>query len=271
MNSGILFKKTLIPFLLISFIILFSSGCITGNPVNKGSTGTAKDRGPDNRLLTETLTAMKQTKSYGYKGSGTVQYIGIDDQGVFTLQGACAGPRQSYLQLKMKLGSTGYQTETLYRDSTLYQISQQSWKIVPFSPDTLIQPSYKPVDLLLDQLSAVYSRPVVETTEELDGRKAIVMRLKSDSGKLQKYLQQQFDTTGRLEPERLTGLMNFLKSCTVSQQYTLYIDPQTKRVLKLLFRQNVKINQSDNIKESHLAIDYAISGFGTRVKLPSIN
>ncbi len=264
MKKPTVFAKTINQVLFLLILFMFVSGCgAQGSPAKQRSGSAAK-------LLSESLGVMKNTKSYSYKGSGTIQYIGINDKGAFSLAGDYQSPRNSHMTMELKLGSANYHSEILYRNQKFYQLVNDSWKMIPFSSDTLMQPGYKPANVILDQAAQLYINPVFGPDEEISGKKLAVVKVNASPKKLKLYLQKQFDRAANLEPERRRGLLNFLRTCTVTQVYTLYIDPETKQIVKILFRQNVKINLSNHITETNLSIDYTLSDFGAKFTMPSI-
>ena len=245
-------------------LLLLLSGCRSKTPPAKRPVGSPVT------LTNESLQVMKNVNSYRFTGSGAIHYIGVNHRGTFRLAGEYLSPQRSHLKMEMKLGNANYYSEVLYRAPNFYQFVHESWKMVTYSPDTLMQPGYQPVNTIIDQIAQVSTNPVFGEEVVLGGSKVTVVKLSSNPTKLKSYLQKQFNKAAAIEPERRQGLTTFLRTCNVSQGYTLYIDPATKRIVKLLFLQTVKINLSNKTMENQMSIEYSLSDFGTGVKLPTI-
>ncbi len=250
--------------ILLSFLLLIISGCGGGH-----KSGGRKPVRAD-QLLAESLQTMKNARSYRFTGSGSIQYLDVNDRGTFSITGEYKYPNRSRLKIKLKLGSANYHSETFYRNTLFYQSVNESWKLKPYDPDTLIQPGYKPVSLLLEQIPQGSGSPVYSRDETVDGTVYRVVKISSNPIKLKAYLQKQFNKAIALEPERRQGLQNFLKNCAVSQDYTLYIDPNTKHIVKILFNSSVKVNLPGSKMESRLAAEYSVTGFGSSVTMPAV-
>jgi len=250
--------------LVLLGMIIFFPGCESKSLPNQFHSGSAA------QLMANSLNVMEKTGSYRFKGTGSVQYIGIGSQGAFTVTGAYKSPGYSHMKMKMKLGGANYHSETFYKNDTIYQLSNEYWKKVPFDPNTLIQPGYKPVKIILAQLPEVSLNPVSMQDGILNGKIVKVIRAPSNTRKFKIYLQKHLDRTISREPERRQELANFSKNCSVLQNYTLYVDPETKRILKILFRQNVRVTLSNKKTETHMDAEYTIYDFENDVDLPSV-
>ncbi len=252
-------------FIILLWLVLFLiSGCTTRQELPVKQDNVSADW-----LLSDSLAAMKSAGSYRFSGTGSVQYMGIGEQGTFNLSGASRPPGLACLKMQMKLGGANFYSETAFRNQTAYQLINESWKRIVPDPNTLVQPGYKPVSTILEQLPQVAGAPFLERDAEVNGKKLKVINVPANAKKLKSLLEKQFTRASALEPERRPELLNFLKNSTVSQSCTLTIDPETKRILKVLFRQKVKINSSGSKPETSLSIDYTIFDFGARIAMPS--
>ncbi len=254
----------LVKILTLIVFILSVPGCGNKSSPDQNKTVSAT------QLVADSLNVMKNADSYRFHGVGKVQYIGIGGYGEFTATGAYKSPGYSHMKMKMKLGKANYHSETFYKKDAIYLLSNEYWRKVPFDPNTLIQPGYKPVHALLAQVPEISLNAVFLKDDVINGKKVKVVRILSNSKKFKLFLQKQLHKTISREPDRRQELTNFLKNCSVLQNYTLYIDPETKYIVRILFRQNVRISLANKKTETHMDADYTIYDFGSGVDLPSL-
>lgn len=254
-------------FLIGLLIILYAA-------VNPGCTAKINqandNRDPAGSLLAKSLDYMKKTGSYHYKGTGFIEYPSLNERGTFAITGEYKNPASSHIILDMTLGNAGYHTETLYRSQMFYSLLQDSWTTTPFDPNILLQPAYKPVNLILYQLEQVSINPVLEEDVRVNGRVLRVIHARSNLKKLKSLMQNEFDKSITLEPERRQGMTNFLKNLTVEHDYILYVEPDSGTIERLQFNQIVRLSLPNAPTESQLSINYTLSDFGADVKMPSV-
>lgn len=261
MKPVLFFQKVGRPLAVLLIIPLLIVGCTDNN--------SAKLAGPADKYLAGSLKLMKST-AYRFTGAGKVQYMGVQGQGNFTLSGAYKPPDQSSIKMQMKLGGANFYSEALFRNKVGYQLLNETWKKVVLDPNTLVQPGYKPVEVILAQIPQISSTPIWGQDEEVDGKKLKVIKVLANSKKLKSFLQKEFNKAIALEPERSQELKNFLKNSYISQFYTLYIDPDNNRIVKVTFSQRINLTIAENKMETQLVIDYVISDFGANVTMPAL-
>lgn len=257
-------RPLLLSLLVPVIFLLVLGGCAAPRRLADVRRGSAAD------ILSESLKVHQNTKSYRFTADGSIRYLDMADRGNFSLTGQYLAPGRSHMTMELMLGNATYYSEILYTQQTMYQILADSWRKVSFNPNTLMQPGFHPVNLLIDQIGMLAVNPSFDSDEEYQGKKLIVVKAISSPRKIRSYLQKELAKTADLEPDRRTGLMNFLSASSISQQYTLYIDPDTKQIVKLVFLQVVKINLSGKISETQLSTTYYLSDFGADVDIPGL-
>lgn len=263
--APVMFRRFRYLFVIFTIIAMaLTPGCGEKNSSWSGS------RNPAENLLVKGLDFMNETNSYRFKGTGVIDYPDVKDRGTFIISGEYQRPGLSRSHLEMTLGRASYYVDTYYKNGVFYSLFGETWSITPFDPNTLMQPAHKPVNLLLEHLRQVAGKPVLEGNVRSDGHQLQIISIKASQKKLKSLIQKEFDKAVAHEPERRQGMMNFLKILTIDQDYTLYIEPNSGMVVKILFRQVVRLNLPNSGKESHLSIDYTVSDFGSAVKLPSV-
>lgn len=239
--------------------------------VSIGCAAKAKDnRDPAGSLLAKSIDYMKKTGSYHFKGTGFIKYPSLNERGTFAITGEYKNPASSHIILEMTLGNASYHAETFYRNQVFYSLLQDSWTTTPFDPNILLQPAYKPINLILDQMEQVSAKPVFEEDVRVNGRFLRVIHARSNLKKLKSLMQKEFDKAISLEPERRQGITSFLKNLTVEHDYILYVEPVSGIIERLQFNQIVRLNLPTAPAESQLSINYTLNDFGADVTMPSV-
>lgn len=251
-------------YILIILLTIISTSWVTGCG------------GSDTSLLNRSLNNMnKKTASYQFKGSATIDMGEIRGTGTVEYEGCYRAPGEVYIKMDTGIQDQGQQIELFIanKKKIFNRLGSTEWS--PYQPPPNLsdfqQPGHyqNPVNLL-ENLTKIIDDPKNRGETELDGKKLTVFSGKANTSKLKSLITEQLTMSTSSSEEEIAILKTLINNMKVSQDYLIYIEPNSELIMKLELNQktNLKIHKQEANIVSKMSFDYF--GFNEPVKMPKL-